>query len=395
MNVYVRELAAALARSGVMCDVFTRAWSPHLAAVVEVEPGLRVHHVPAGPSGPVPKESLHGVVDEFTEGVLERMTADDEPHAGLPYTSVHANYWLSGLSGHVIKHELELPLVCTFHTLDRVKAESIPEEVEADLPHRRAEAEAAIIGCSDAVLASCTVEAEQIASLYGGDRGRIRVRRARSRPCLLRTGPPSPGAPCPRPPHRRSPAPLRGPYPAAQVCGRGRRDLGRAPTRRAPDLPACGRGRPERTTRREGARASPRPGRCQRAARSGGVRRPPAPRASLVVLPGCRRVHRAQPVRVVRAGGTGGVGLRHPGGRIRRRRSHHPGRPRAHGVLGGPRWLAVLRRCGAPRLCRALGRRTALDRLGVAGAPLHLARAARTLVELHDELAASRLVECR
>ena len=28
MNVYVRELTAALARSGVACDVFTRAWSP-------------------------------------------------------------------------------------------------------------------------------------------------------------------------------------------------------------------------------------------------------------------------------------------------------------------------------------------------------------------------------
>ena len=98
------------------------------------------------------------------------------PAAGeLPYTSVHANYWLSGLSGHVIKHELNLPLVCTFHTLDRVKAESMPEEVEADMPHRRAEAEASIIDCSDAVLASCTVEADQIASLYGGEPGRIRI----------------------------------------------------------------------------------------------------------------------------------------------------------------------------------------------------------------------------
>ena len=175
MNVYVRELAAALARSEVVCDVFTRAWSADLPSVVVVEPGLRVHHVPAGPTGPVPKESLPSVVEEFTTGVLARMTEDDGPDASLPYTSVHANYWLSGLSGHVIKHELELPLVCTFHTLDRVKAESMPEEVEADLPHRRAEAEAAIIGCSDAVLASCTVEAEQIASLYGGDPGRIRV----------------------------------------------------------------------------------------------------------------------------------------------------------------------------------------------------------------------------
>ncbi len=179
MNVYVRELTAALARTGVTCDVFTRAWSADLPEVVDVEPGLRVHHVPAGPLECLPKESLPGVVDEFTAGVLGRMAAAPRSRDGaagaLPYTSVHANYWLSGLSGHVIKHELELPLVCTFHTLDRVKAESMPEEVEADMPHRRAEAEASVIDCSDAVLASCSVEADQIASLYGGDPGRIRI----------------------------------------------------------------------------------------------------------------------------------------------------------------------------------------------------------------------------
>src|SRR6516162_2853026 len=179
MNVYVRELTAALARTGVACDVFTRAWSPDLPSVVEVEPGLRVHHVPAGPPEAVPKEALPAVVEEFTADVLGRMAAPTgsggTEGGGLPYTSVHANYWLSGLSGHVIKHELNLPLVCTFHTLDRVKAESMPEEVEADMPLRRAEAEASIIECSDAVLASCSVEADQIASLYGGEPGRIRI----------------------------------------------------------------------------------------------------------------------------------------------------------------------------------------------------------------------------
>jgi len=174
MNVYVRELTSALARSDVACDVFTRAWSADLPPVVDVEPGLRVHHIQAGPLAVLPKEFLPALVEEFTAGVLDRMAG--APAAGeLPYTSVHANYWLSGLSGHVIKHELNLPLVCTFHTLDRVKAESMPEEVEADMPHRRAEAEASIIDCSDAVLASCTVEAEQIASLYGGEPGRIRI----------------------------------------------------------------------------------------------------------------------------------------------------------------------------------------------------------------------------
>src|ERR1700722_6762575 len=96
MNVYVRELAAALARGGVACDVFTRAWSPDLPLTVDIEPGLRVHHVPAGPRHVVPKEALPAVVDEFTERVLELMASGTgrEDARGGPYTSVHANYWL-------------------------------------------------------------------------------------------------------------------------------------------------------------------------------------------------------------------------------------------------------------------------------------------------------------
>jgi D-inositol-3-phosphate glycosyltransferase len=179
MNVYVRELAAAVARSGADCDVFTRASSPEQPSVLEVEPGLRVHHVPAGGLAPMPKEALVDVVSEFTDRVLGVMTSptglrlsDEE---GGPFEAVHANYWLSGLAGHMIKHELDLPLMSTFHTLDRVKAEAGPEEVEADLPHRRAEAEASIIACSDAVLASCSVEADQIVSLYGADPDRVRI----------------------------------------------------------------------------------------------------------------------------------------------------------------------------------------------------------------------------
>jgi D-inositol-3-phosphate glycosyltransferase len=177
MNVYVRELATALARAGATCDVFTRAWSPGLPPVVDVEPGLRVHHVPAGPPAAVPKEALPAVVDEFTAGVLARMTdpVATGPDGDGPYEAVHANYWLSGLSGHAIKHELDLPLVSTFHTLDRVKAEAEPEEVQAATALRRAEAEAAIVRCSDAVLASCSVEAEQLAELYHADPGRIEV----------------------------------------------------------------------------------------------------------------------------------------------------------------------------------------------------------------------------
>jgi len=172
MNVYVRELSSALARAGVECDVFTRASSDVLPAVVTVEPGFRVHHVTAGPPAPMAKEALPRVVDEFADGVLKVL---DCTGADLPYDAVHANYWLSGMAGHHIKHQLDIPLVSTFHTLDRVKAESSPEEVEADSAVRRAEEEARIIRCSDTVLASCSVEAEQITDLYQADPSRIRI----------------------------------------------------------------------------------------------------------------------------------------------------------------------------------------------------------------------------
>jgi D-inositol-3-phosphate glycosyltransferase len=175
MNVYVRELSSALARAGVVCDVFTRSWSDELAPVVDIEPGFRVHHVTAGPPAPLPKEQLPGVVDEFADGVLKVMAAGEEAEPDLPYDAVHANYWLSGVAGHRIKHERSLPLVSTFHTLDRVKAEASPEEVEADEPNRRAEAEATVIRCSDTVLASCSVEAAQISDLYHADPSRIRI----------------------------------------------------------------------------------------------------------------------------------------------------------------------------------------------------------------------------
>lgn len=171
MNVYVRELATALARSGVECEVFTRAEDPRRPEIVTVEPGFRVHHVPAGPMGPVAKESLPDLVDEWTEGVGRRL--EQMELAGRPVAALHANYWLSGMAGHVLKHRLELPLLVTFHTLDRVKADASPESISFSEPARRASAESHIVGCADSVLASCSVEADQLVDLYGAAPDRI------------------------------------------------------------------------------------------------------------------------------------------------------------------------------------------------------------------------------
>jgi len=163
MNVYVRELVSALAQAGVECTTYTRAARPGLPEVVQVEPGHRVVHIPAGRYD-LPKEQLPSVLDEFGDAVVEHIKNES------PADVLHANYWLSGLVAHRIKHELDLPFVSTFHTLARVKAEGGDME-----PEWRERAEAEIISCADAICVSCTEEQRQFLRLYGQPAGKIEI----------------------------------------------------------------------------------------------------------------------------------------------------------------------------------------------------------------------------
>ncbi len=162
MNVYVRELVSSLAQAGIDCTVFVRRWRKDLPAEIAVEPGFKVVHVDAGDAA-LPKEALADAVPAYAAAVLRHLR--DEPA-----DVIHANYWLSGVAGHQLKHELELPLVSTFHTLARVKAETGDDE-----PQVRVDAEADVIACSDAILASCSAEAAQLTGLYGADPDRVEV----------------------------------------------------------------------------------------------------------------------------------------------------------------------------------------------------------------------------
>ncbi|MEO8696248.1 MAG: glycosyltransferase [Acidimicrobiales bacterium] len=163
MNVYVRELVASLAQAGVQSTVYVRRWRDDLPPVVTVEPGFRVVHVPAGPSA-LAKEQLLSTVDEFTDFVIDDLRSEGDVDA------LHANYWLSGIAAHRIKHTLDLPLVSVFHTLARVKADTGDAE-----PQRRIDAEAEVIRCSDVIIANSRAEADQLEHYYHAEPSRVEV----------------------------------------------------------------------------------------------------------------------------------------------------------------------------------------------------------------------------
>jgi D-inositol-3-phosphate glycosyltransferase len=163
MNVYVRELVSALAQSGIDCTTFTRATDPGQPEVVQIEPGHRVVHVRAG-AFDLGKDDLLSVVPQYTDAVRAHLRGE------FPADVIHANYWLSGLAAHRLKHECDLPFVTTFHTLARVKTAG--GDAESDVRDR---AEVEIIGCADAISVNCVEEERQFRDLYGDAPGRIEV----------------------------------------------------------------------------------------------------------------------------------------------------------------------------------------------------------------------------
>jgi D-inositol-3-phosphate glycosyltransferase len=163
-NVYTREIATAAARAGHDVHSFTRRDNPFAADDVFVEPGYTVHYITAGPMRPLDRFEQLAYVEEFTHGVARVFDRIGDPDV------VHANYWLSAMAGHQLKHERDIPLVVTFHTLELVKADHF--EAESD---QRAIEEKVIFSCADAVLASCDVEAQQFIQFYDADPARIHV----------------------------------------------------------------------------------------------------------------------------------------------------------------------------------------------------------------------------
>jgi D-inositol-3-phosphate glycosyltransferase len=168
MNVHVRALASELARAGVASDIYTRATSTDDPPVFEVEPGVRVLHLPAGPPEPIPKQLLPRYLCAFLCSLLRA----GERHG--PYDVLHSHYWVSGWVARLARERWSSPVVHSFHTLGRVKNSSLASGEEPEPPTRLA-GEERVVATADCLLAATPSEARQLTELYGAPPSKVRI----------------------------------------------------------------------------------------------------------------------------------------------------------------------------------------------------------------------------
>lgn len=170
MNVYVAALSRELALREVAVEVFTRATSADLPPVVEMHPGVLVHHVAAGPFGDLRKEELPGQLCALTAGVLRAEASRREGWFDL----IHSHYWLSGQVGWLAKERWRVPLVHSMHTLGKVKNANLAAG-DTPEPTLRIVGETQVVDAAERLVANTHIERAELIEYYDADPDRVDV----------------------------------------------------------------------------------------------------------------------------------------------------------------------------------------------------------------------------
>lgn len=170
MNVYVIETAKKIAEQGVAVDIFTRAEKDGFEDVVELAPGVEVHHLEAGPVSKLSKEELPAHVAALNSAFFHHQEGKPNNY----YDIIHSHYWISGQLGWQISERTSVPLVHNMHTTAKVKNLSLAEG-DAPEPLIREIGEQQIVDNANALIANTDAEAASLVSLYGANPAKVHV----------------------------------------------------------------------------------------------------------------------------------------------------------------------------------------------------------------------------
>lgn len=164
MNVVIRQLSGELARLGCAVEILTRRTDPGAPESTELDPGVRLRNLDAGPARMLPKNAHEALVPEFA-AVLR----------GLPgYDLVHAHHWYSGLAAWQAAADWGAPLVQSLHSIAAAPHTPLSAGERPESPGRLA-AEEELADRADVLHAVSTAERDTIVDRLGADPARVEV----------------------------------------------------------------------------------------------------------------------------------------------------------------------------------------------------------------------------
>lgn len=167
MNVVVRAQAEALARAGHDVRIYTRRSDEATDARVEVEPGLAVIHLDAGPARLLAKGEHEGVMEDFGHRLDAALERD-------PVDLLHAEHWFSGIAALPVARRRGIPIVQSFHSIAAEPDSPLTDGERPESPGRLA-GEKLLAHETDLVIAVSEAERQTVIERLGGDPDRVRV----------------------------------------------------------------------------------------------------------------------------------------------------------------------------------------------------------------------------
>ena len=167
MNVVVLAQAAELAHLGHRVRLITRRSDPAQPNEVEIEPGLTVHHLDAGPARLLAKGEHEALIELFGEALRAHL----EDH---PTDLLHAEHWYSGLAALPSARELGIPLVQSYHSIAAAEDTPLGHGERPEAPGRLA-GERRLAHEADLIITVSEAEKRTVVERLGGAPDRVRV----------------------------------------------------------------------------------------------------------------------------------------------------------------------------------------------------------------------------
>jgi glycosyltransferase involved in cell wall biosynthesis len=167
-NVYVSQVACHLSKLGYEVDVFTRWDNTNYKRIEQLQPGVRVIHVEAGPKEFIVKEKLFQYMDEFASDMIHWIQKNKPD-----YKLIHAHFWMSGYVAAIVKNILNIPYVITFHALGKIRR--IHQGTADGFPDTRFKIEEEVAKEADMVFAECPQDKEDLMIHYLVNEDKIKI----------------------------------------------------------------------------------------------------------------------------------------------------------------------------------------------------------------------------